>query len=126
VARFLERLGISVVILGEMPSKGRTIIEKIEAFAEIGYAIVLLTSDDTMSYPGTERRARQNVIFELGFFIAKLGRSRVSVLLQEGIEIPSDISGVLYIAIDPAGSWKIKLARELSIAGIPLDFNKAI
>jgi predicted nucleotide-binding protein len=132
VARFIERLGPAVIILHEQPNEGRTIIEKFESHSDADYAVVLLTADDTGGPKnGTKTasvsfRARQNVIFELGFFAAKLGRSRVSVLYEEGVEIPSDFSGILYIPVDLGGSWRFKLARELKTAGLTIDLNNAL
>ncbi|MFV1949401.1 MAG: TIR domain-containing protein [Anaerolineales bacterium] len=69
-------------------------------------------------------RARQNVTFELGFFIGALGRERVCALHKGKVEIPSDFSGVLWIRIDPEGAWQLKLAREIKAAGFEVDLNK--
>ncbi len=81
VAGFLKQLEIEPVILSEQSSQGRTIIEKFEKHANVGFAVALLTPDDTGSLKGargkSNPRARQNVIFELGFFIGRLGRERV-------------------------------------------------
>ncbi|MEW8338512.1 MAG: nucleotide-binding protein, partial [Candidatus Thiodiazotropha taylori] len=132
VARYIEKLGPSVIILHEQPDEGRTIIEKFESNSSVDYAVVLLTGDDTGAPVGAGEkesvslRARQNVVFELGFFAAKLGRSRVAVLYENGVEMPSNFSGVLYIPIDPEGAWKFKLAQELKTAGIRVDLNNAI
>ena len=72
VARFLDNLGLRPVVLAEQPSQGLTIIEKFERHAQVAFAVVLLTEDVVGSLRGeTERRprARQNVIFELGFLL---------------------------------------------------------
>ena len=99
VARFLEKLQLTPVILHEQANEGRTIIEKFEAYADVGYAVVLLTPDDvgaTSSSPEKlAGRARQNVILELGYFTGKLGRRRVCGLFKPGVEVPSDFHGVL-------------------------------
>jgi CheY-like chemotaxis protein len=121
VARFIEHLKLRPIILGDQPSNGRTIIDKIEHYSRVGFVIVLLTPDD-VGYPAgrprqKRKRARQNVIFELGFFLGRLGLSRVCSLYKEGVEILSDYQGVLYIPMDQGGGWKIRLARELSAAG---------
>jgi predicted nucleotide-binding protein len=132
VARFVQGLGIEVVILREQPNKGRTIIEKfIEHATNVGFAIVLLTGDDrggakTAAFEVQLLRARQNVILELGFFLGKLGRMRVCALYQKDVEIPSDYSGVLFVPFDDAGGWKLALAKEMKSAGLPIDINKAI
>jgi len=130
VARFLERLNLDVTILHELPDKGRTVIEKFEANASVGYAVVLLTADDvgaTRTSPtDLQPRARQNVLLELGYFLGTLGRTHVCALREEGVEIPSDRSGVLYVPFDPAGAWKLRLATEIKAAGIEVDLNRVM
>lgn len=102
------------VVLRDQPNRGRTIIEKFEDFAErIDCVFVLLTPDDTgmdLSTNDEKRRARQNVVFELGFFYAQMGRrsGRVIALRKGAIELPSDIQGVVWIDI----SLGIKAAGE--------------
>ena len=130
-ARFLEKLKQDIVILREQPNKGRTIIEKFEDYADVGFAIVLLTADDrggTTSCPYDEQkpRARQNVILELGYFLGRLGRNRVCALFEPGVEIPSDYSGVLYIPLDEQGAWHLSLAKEMKAAGLLIDMNLAL
>ena len=128
VARFVAKLHLDPVILSEMPNVGRTIIEKFEAHADVGYAIVLLTSDDRGGLQGEDARprARQNVIFELGFFIGKFGRDRVCALTKGSPEIPSDYAGVAYVSMDTSSQWKMEVVRELKAAGFDVDANKAI
>jgi predicted nucleotide-binding protein len=128
-ARFIEKLGLKVIVLHEQPNKGRTIIEKFVDYSDVGFAIILLTGDDkggesNKSHEAYKPRARQNVILELGFFLGKLGRNKVCALYQEGVEIPSDYSGVLFIKHDKSDGWKMKLAREIKEAGLPIDMNK--
>lgn len=126
VARLLERLGFQPVILHERPNEGLTIIEKFEKHAgRASFAVVLLTPDDVgcaESDGKTKPRARQNVILELGYFIGKLGRARVCVLYTPGVELPSDILGVVYTPLDP--SWEFSVARELRAAGFSIDMNR--
>jgi len=130
VARFLERLKLDPIILHEQPSEGRTVIEKFEVHADVGFAVVLLTPDDVGAAASDrtklEPRARQNVVFELGYFLGKLKRNRVCALYRKGVEIPSDYQGVLYIELDAAGGWTVKLAQELTAAGIPIDLRALI
>ncbi len=125
VAKFLRSLGLEVIILHEQANQGQTIVEKFEKYADVGFAVVLLTPDDfggSVEHPEkTQRRARQNVILELGIFIGKLGRKRVCPLYVEGVELPSDIHGVLYVSYDHGGAWRSKLMKELSAAGIEVD-----
>lgn len=130
VARTLEKLGLAPVILHEKPNQGRTIIEKFSDYSEVGFAIVLLSPDDLgrlRSAPPDELRprARQNVIFELGFFIGRLGRGRVLALYvtTEDFELPSDYSGVLFVPFDSSGRWQFDLVRELKAADYDVDAN---
>ncbi|MBL8162842.1 MAG: nucleotide-binding protein [Anaerolineae bacterium] len=130
VARTLEKLKLEPIILHEQPNAGKTIIEKFEKYSDVGFAIVLLTPDDN-GYPNTESgtnarpRARQNVIFEMGYFIGRLGRERVLVLYreQDGFEKPSDYDGVLYTVYDPTGRWRFELVKELKAVGYEIDAN---
>ena len=130
VARFLERLDLEAVILHEQANEGRTIIEKFEAEADVAYAVVLFTPDD-VGYPAgkvdeLKPRARQNVVLELGFFMAALGRERLCVLYKGGVEIPSDYAAVLYVELDDGDAWRVAVAREMVHAGIEIDLNKAM
>lgn len=126
MARFLSRLDFEPIILHEQASGNRTVIEKIEANSDIGFAVVLLTPDDVGGPVGgdTKQRARQNVILELGYFVGKLGRSRVAVFKQGEVEVPSDFGGVVYIPFDGAGAWQQALGKELKEAGFDVDWNE--
>ena len=130
VARFLTRLDLTPVILDEQSNQGLTIIEKFERHAQVGFAVALLTPDDAGSLQGDgsnlNPRARQNVIFELGFFIGKLGREGVCALTKGNVEIPSDYAGVVYIPLDDSGAWKFQLVKELKAASFAVDANKAL
>jgi len=128
VARFLEQLNLKPIILHEQPNKGRTVIQKFRDHSNVGFAVVLLTPDDAGRAQGDtelQKRARQNVIFELGFFLGLLGDGHVCAL-NAGVEIPSDFAGVLYESLDSGGGWKLKLAREMKAAGLEIDLNLAI
>lgn len=130
VARFLEKFGLTVKILHELPSRGRTIIEKFEDYSDADFAVVLLTADDVGGKSSADRdlkpRARQNVILELGYFWGALGRERVCALKVEGVEVPSDFSGVLYVPFDSSEIWKLQLAKEIKAANIQIDLNLAV
>ncbi len=129
VATFLRSLGLEVIILHEQANQGQTIVEKFEKHSDVGFAVVLLTPDDfggSAKFPEkTQRRARQNVILELGIFIGKLGRQRVCPLYVKGVELPSDIHGVLYVGYDQKRKWQAELLKELIAAGIEVDSTKA-
>ena len=128
VARYLERLDLEYVILQEQPNEGRTIIEKFEDYADVGFAIVLCTPDDLGSLASEKEnprpRPRQNVVLEWGFFLGRLGRNRVCALIKGDVEIPSDYAGVVYIELDESGGWLMELAREMRKAGLPVDLNR--
>lgn len=126
-ARLVDRFGLTAVILHEQPNEGRTIIEKFEHHADAGFAIVFLTPDDVGSEKdGNLRpRARQNVILELGYFTGKLGRKRTCALHRDGVELPSDYHGVLYVSLDK-DDWKMKVAQEMKAAGLNVDLNKVV
>ena len=130
VARFLEKVGLEPVILHEQPNKGRTIIEKFEEYADVRFAVVLLTPDDVGAVKdraGDLRpRARQNVVLEFGYFIGKLGRERVCALARSDIENPSDSDGILYVPLDDNGGWKMRLLRELKAADFDINANQAL
>jgi predicted nucleotide-binding protein len=133
VARVLEKIGLLPIILHEQPDKGRTVIEKIIDYSDVGFAVVLLSPDD-MAYSQKESpnearpRARQNVILELGFFIGKLGRDHVAAFHKQvaNFEMPSDYAGVLFKPFDHAGNWRFELAKELKASGYDIDVNKLI
>ena len=114
------------MILQEQPDRNRAIIEKFEEYAQVNFAIALFTPDDFGGLEGDDPqfRARQNVIFEFGYFIGKYGRDRVRALVKGDVEIPSDYSGVIYIPLGSSGSWKIDLVRELKSAGFNVDANR--
>ena len=103
-------------------------IEKIEANADVGFAVVLLTPDDkgaAKDVDELEPRARQNVLLELGYFLARLGRPNVCALRKGDVSIPSDFAGVVWEPMDTGHGWKLALARELRAAGFEVDLNKA-
>jgi predicted nucleotide-binding protein len=128
LARLLEKeLKLEAIILSEQTSEGRTIIENIEKYSDVGFAFIILTPDDigyldvgsahNNSIP--KKRARQNVIFEFGFFVGKLGRNRVCCLYKEGVEeLPSDINGILYKFFhDSVMECYSDIVKELKAAG---------
>lgn len=126
VARFIEKLGIEVIILHEQPNSGRTIIEKIERHSGVGMAVVLLTPDDVGGKAGEDLkpRVRQNVLLELGYFIGVLGRDKVCALKSGNVDIPTDFAGVVWTEM--SGEWRTALAREFKAAGYEVDWNKVM
>lgn len=126
VARIIEKQGIEAVILSEQANQGKTIIEKIEENADVDAAICLFTGDDYGRAKGTEAeenklRARQNVVFEAGYFMGKLGRKNVIIVADKNLELPSDMQGVVYT---DSKNWKIEVLQGLDKIGYAIDFNK--
>ena len=126
VKKVLKTLRLKHKVLHEQSNEGRTLIEKFEDTAEdIGFAIVIMTGDDKGGskkddFSKYKNRARQNVILELGFFLGKIGRERVCVLLEEGVEKPSDYEGVVYIPLEDDAQLLTKLTRELKAVGFKI------
>jgi len=128
----LRRWGLEPLILDQLPSKGQTIIEKLEEYtAGVGFAVVLATPDDEghrKDRPDEKtNRARQNVVLELGVLLTRLGRERVAILLkdQETMERPSDIQGLIYIPFKEnlrmeAGTL---LAKEMTELGYEINIK---
>ena len=128
-SQLIKDLGLEPVILHEESDKGQTIIEKLERCTDVGFGIILYTPCDHGGEMGSDSmmpRARQNVVFEHGMLIGKLGRGRVCALLKGDIEKPSDISGIIYKTIDDKGMWRIEVAKELNEAGYDVDMNKLL
>lgn len=127
VARTLENLGFEAIILHEQADGGRTIIEKIEYYTDVSFAVVLYTECDIGGAKGQSNqkpRARQNVVFEHGYLIGKLGRNKVCAIVKGNVETPGDISGVVYTPMDELGAWKMQLAKNMREAGLEVDMNK--
>lgn len=120
MAAFIKSLNLEPIILHLQASSGRTIIEKIEYYSNVGFGIVLYTPCDVGSKVGALQsayRARQNVVFEHGYLIGKLGRPRVAAVVKGQVETPNDISGVVYITLDELGEWKEVLKKEMLSVG---------
>ncbi|TDV88011.1 putative nucleotide-binding protein [Halomonas alkaliantarctica] len=103
---FLGEIGLTPIVLHRQADGGLTIIEKFEKHSDVGYAFILLTPDEVAylanedALPDEERRkelrARPNVVFEFGYFVGKLGRSRTCCLYTGDVALPSDVSGMIY------------------------------
>ncbi len=129
----LRRWNLEPIILDQLASEGQTIIEKLENYTDqVGFAVVLATPDDEGHRSGCSDeksyRARQNVVLELGMLLAKLGRSKVAILLkqQESMEKPSDIQGLIYIPFkdDLLKDAGVLLAKEMHAQGYRIDIGK--
>jgi predicted nucleotide-binding protein len=130
ISEFLEKLKLHTIVLHEQPDGGKSMMEKSGESPDIHFAIILLTPDDIASPRNKpkERQTRvsQNVIFEFGYFLSRLGHGRVCAVYKEGVEIPSDYPGVVTIPMDSRGGWRLLVAKEIKQAGMEIDLNKAM
>ncbi|WP_055443994.1 TIR domain-containing protein [Lacinutrix himadriensis] len=124
VEEFIFSLGLKPIIFRKEPNHSRTIIQKLKDLSHVNFAIILLSGDDygfskSSNHEKARLRARQNVIFEMGYFLGKIGADHTFTLFKSGenFEFPSDLSGVLYEPLDNEGDWKIKLIDELKLIG---------
>jgi predicted nucleotide-binding protein len=130
VAEFLTNMELEPVILHEQPNHAETLIEKFEHDSDVAFAIIILTGDD-YGYPKgkpeeSKPRPRQNVVFELGFLLGRLPGLRVCALHEDGLELPSEYQGAVFIPYDAGGVWKLLIARAMKTANIEIDLNRAI
>lgn len=124
VARLVERQNIKAIILNEQANGGKTLIEKLEGYSDVGGAICLFTPDDEGKEKGAlelSARARQNVVFEAGYFMGKLGRDKTVILSQGDVELPSDMQGIVYTNNE---EWRYKMLKELKAMGYAIDFEQ--
>lgn len=130
VELFLKEIDFDPVVLFKQPNEGATIIEKLERESKDAvFSIVLYTScdlgnDKENAIKTLNPRARQNVVFEHGYMCALLGRQKICALVEKGVEIPGDLSGLVYIDYDEKGAWKFSIAKEMIAAGLDVDLNK--
>lgn len=124
VVSFLNDSGVEAVLLSDEPMLGRSVFERLQSYADVGYALVLLTPDksrpDARPTAKGRYRARQNVIFELGYFVGRLGRTRVCALYKPSVELPSDFHGIPYVEMDTGGNWRRAIIQELRDSGLPV------
>ena len=125
VARLVDRQQhIEAIILSEQRNRGKTLIEKLEKHSDVGGAICLFSADDVGREKDEKRgkpRARQNVVFEAGYFMGKLGRDHIIIIADKAVELPSDLNGILYTDKE---SWKHDVLAELEEMGYDIDFSK--
>lgn len=129
VELFVGKLGLDAVVLMDQANRGMTVIEKIETYTDVDFGIVLYTPDDMGASKSDadqgklKPRARQNVVLEHGYLMARLGRGRVMFMSAgDGLETPSDIHGVVWTPGD--GNWQMSLLRELQAAGMSVDTSR--
>jgi predicted nucleotide-binding protein len=121
---FILSLGLKPIIFHKAPNHSRTIIQKLNDLSDVNFVIILLSGDDygfsrCTSNHNAKLRARQNVIFEMGYFLGKIGQNRTFTLFKssKNFEFPSDLASILYEPLDEKGDWKIKLIEELKLIG---------
>ncbi len=128
----LTEMGLEPVVLHRQPDGGRTVIEKFEDYADVGYAFILLTPDEIAYLVADERkldsdrskehRARPNVIFEFGYFVGRLGRKRTCCLYKSPVSLPSDVNGIIYKRFDRSvEEVAYAIGKELKNAGYKLS-----
>lgn len=116
VAGFISKLGIDPIILNEQINRGQTLLEKFEEYSDIKVAIVIFTNEDTGNYNDDseyEKRTRQNMIFEAGYFLGKLGKKNTIIIVEQGVMLPSVLEGYTYFKIDQEEKWKTDVAKKL-------------
>jgi predicted nucleotide-binding protein len=130
VASFLTNLGVEPIIPQEENGHKFNLIEKLEKISEVDFAIILLVGDEvgyTTEKPQEPRpRANQKVIFELGFLMGRLPQNLVCALYEEGLDLPAEYQGNVFIPFDGGGIWKLLTARAMKMAHIDIDMNKAV
>jgi len=128
IENLIKSFGLEPIVLHREPDEGKTVIEKFEKYSDVGYAFILLTPDDygydvteaskEESKRNIELRARQNVIFEFGYFAGKLGRNRVCCLHKSGVKLPTDLHGIIYKEIHNDVNEKgLEIFKELKAVG---------
>ena len=129
----LTKLYLIPIVMCEEPSHGRKLMERYADYADVGFAVVLLSPDDfgyAKNAESTTRklRPRQEVVFELGFLLGKLGRGNVLVFFKEclNFEVPTDFEGMKTVAFDQLDSWKLALIRELGNSGYSVDADRIL
>lgn len=124
VQLFLNKIGLNGIVLHEQANLGKVILEKLEYYTNVDFAIVLYTPCDLGKAKEDEElkaRARQNVVFEHGYLMGKLGRKNVTFLVDAEIETPGDISGAVYSSV--SNHWQFEILKELKAVGYNVDAN---
>jgi len=118
VSSFLSKMGVSTVVLKDSADSGSSLIDELEKHDDVHYAIVMLNPDAS--------GISENIVYELGLVVGRLGKNRVCGLVKEYISILANYSGISYVPVDPAGAWKFLLIKQLKEAGFNIDANLAL
>ena len=109
-------LQVGTLELAQEPNVGRTVLQKLEDEAgKCSVAVIVMTGDD-ITEEG-EVRARENVMHEIGYFQGRYGLKNVALLHEHGVNIPSNIQGLVYIQFpkDTAEASLGALTREIKV-----------
>ncbi len=120
IVNWVRSQRLEPIVIADQPGSSRTVIELIEMYGRVDHAICLFTPDDEGAKNGdaSKPRARQNVVFETGYFFALLGRTNVSVIADLSMELPSDIAGLRPIILGPDTDVVQRLHEDLSHSGM--------
>ena len=91
-------------------------IEDLERELEVAdFAVAIAQPDDLVNVRKRKRPApRDNVIFELGFFMGRLGRTRAILMEPKGedVKLPTDLKGVTTISYKHASGSGLSVAMS--------------
>ena len=110
VLELLEQVGLESAIL-DAPS-----VERLDALRDAAFALLM----------PSEKTEGAATMLAIGFMLAVLGRERICLLAAPDQATSSVLQGVLRVAPDDAGLWRLLLAREMKRAGLDVDLNKAL
>ena len=132
VEAFVLKANKRPIVLKDQSRPGKNLLDELIQHSKgVQFAIVILSADDVARAEGEPQdqlryRGRQNAVFEFGFLVRQLGKSKVFVLHEQGVEMPSDYGGVIYIPYDTTGAWKGLLAKAIGATGIPINIRSVI
>jgi predicted nucleotide-binding protein len=125
---FMEDLNIQLQPLPAHPERAKGLVNSLEKNPDASFALVLLGHDDAVALRRSAADAsagvRSGIVFELGYFVGRLGLKRVCVLYTGGTETFVSDHGIQFLPIDSGNGWQLQLARHLKRAGIEIDLNK--
>jgi predicted nucleotide-binding protein len=116
VANFISELGIEPIIFNEQINREQTLLEKFEEYSDIEAAIIIFTNEDIGDYNDNseyEKKVRQNMIFETGYFLGKLGKKDIIVIAEQNVMLPSFLEGYPCFKMDSEEKWKTDIAKKL-------------
>jgi predicted nucleotide-binding protein len=130
VGGFLAKMDLDPILPYDQSSKGMNLVAKFETNPDIVFAITLLTADEFGYSRGKPEevspRPNQNVIFDLGYLVGRMKQNLVCALYEEGLDLPSKYQGRVFVPYDADGLWRLLIARNMKLAGVDIDLNKAI